>query len=426
MSSRPAPPIPGLATGAAARAVKWDYVEQPVRVSGPAAASSSPGQAAVHAAFDSYPTRLDQPYPPNQWRTDPAKKGEPLTATIFYPRPVAITRFVHYFDETPPTPAAWKDVEIQVSDDQLAWRSLQQLSNLPAHSPQVLGVDQPTTARFYRIVIKSLGDGVPAIVTNEIETWYGTTIGNVCAEREAVQSEPYAFRVRVSSLDTPLHGARLLVRAVEGTLLASPEFIVPETQSGGAAEVAVELVPLSDGPLPLTLELRVGPTLIDQRPFTLAVKPKLEFRDIAPTGATVAAIGDPVRLQGVVVNNGRQVANAVKVQWLDQAATLGQLAPGQTVSFELTSQARAGYHEGELSATADGQTRTQRRRAVVSPQNGDLEQIVGQTHIRYTTASDALRWTVRLPDSEAPVNGDWRLLADGHPCPLRIVQQEEW
>ena len=190
VSSRPAPPIPGLAVGPPFRAVKWDYVDQPVHVSGPVNAVSPLGQASVHAAFDSYPTRLDQPYPPNQWRTDPAKKGEPLYVTIFYPRPVAITRFVHYFDETPPTPAAWKDVEIQVSDDQLAWRPLQQLCNLPPQSPQVLGIDQPTTARFYRIEIKSLGDGVPALVTNEIETWYGTTVGNVMTEGDAVQSEP--------------------------------------------------------------------------------------------------------------------------------------------------------------------------------------------------------------------------------------------
>ena len=179
VSSRPAPPIPGLAAGPPCRAVKWDYVGQPVNVSGPVNAISPLGQAAVRAAFDSYPTRLDQPYPPNQWRTDPAKRGEPLSVTIFYPRPVAVTRFVHYFDETPPVPAAWQDVEIQVSDDQLAWRSLQQLSNMPPQSPQVLGIDQPTTARFYRIEIKSLGEGVPALITNEIETWHGTTIGNV-------------------------------------------------------------------------------------------------------------------------------------------------------------------------------------------------------------------------------------------------------
>ena len=111
---------------------------------GPTGAVGLPGQSVVRAAFDGYPTRLDQPYPPNQWRTDPAKKGEPLSVTIFYPQPVAVTRFIHYLDETPPSPAAWKDVEIQVSDDLMQWRTLQQLHDLPAQSPQILGIDQPT------------------------------------------------------------------------------------------------------------------------------------------------------------------------------------------------------------------------------------------------------------------------------------------
>ena len=180
---------------------------------------------------------------------------------------------------------------------------------------------------------------------------------------------------------------------------------MPESPSGDGAEVAVELTPLLDGPLPLTLELRVGDVLIDQRPFVLAVTPKLAFQSISLPGATVAALGESVRLQGVVVNNGRHAAKAVKVQWLDQAAALGELAPGQASPFELTSQVRAGYQEGVLSATADGQTRTQRRRAVLSPQGDDLEQTVRGVHIRYTAADPQVRWTARLPEPETSVNG---------------------
>ncbi|MHB8952678.1 MAG: LamG-like jellyroll fold domain-containing protein [Pirellulaceae bacterium] len=423
-SSHPTPPIPGLAAPPPLRAVKWDYVEQPVHASAPVAAAGLPGQAAVHAAFDSYPTQLDQPYPPNQWRTDPAKKGEPLAVTVVYPRPVAITRFVHYFDETPPMPAAWKDVEIQVSDDQLVWRSVQQLCNLPPQSPQVLGLDQPTTARFYRIEIQSLADGVPALLTNEIETWHGTTIGNVVCEGEAIQSEPYALRVRIASPDTPLQDAHLIVRAAEGTFLASPEFAVPESSAGSGAEVALDLIPLIDGPLTMTLELRAGNVLIDQRPLVLAVKPKLALQDISLPGATLAAVGDPMRLQGLVINNGRQVANAVQVRWLDQQVALGQLAPGQTSSFDLTSQARAGYQEGILAVTADEHTRTQWRRAVVSAEPDALERTVGGVHFRYTAVDQQVRWTAHLAETEAPLSGAWLLLADGRPCTLSIVHQE--
>ena len=263
VSSLPAPAIPGLGTAAPVQAVKWDYVEHPVQVSGPELAPGLPGQSTVRAAFDGYPTRLDQPYPPNQWRTDPTKNGEPLRVTISYPQPVAVTRFVHYFDETPPAAAGWKDVEIQVSDDLVQWRPLQQLRELPTQSPQFLGIDQPTLARFYRIDIKSLAAGTPAIVTNEIETWYGATIGNVLVEGEAIQSEPYSLGVRLSSPDSPLNGARLAIRADSGVIAENPEITTPDVVTSSGTTAAVKLTPLKEGPLSLTLELRVG-NLLDR------------------------------------------------------------------------------------------------------------------------------------------------------------------
>ena len=72
-----------------------------------------------------------------------------------------------------------------------------------------MGIDSPGVSRFYRIKINSLADGVQATATNELETWYGSTLGNVKSTSDAVQSEPHSFQVRVVSPDALIQGGRV-------------------------------------------------------------------------------------------------------------------------------------------------------------------------------------------------------------------------
>lgn len=421
VTSLPAPPTPGLPASPTLRSVKWDYAEHPVQASGTLWAVGMPGQSLAQAAFDGYPSLVTQPYPHNQWRTDPAKRGERLFVTISYPQPVAVTRFVHYFDESPPTPAAWRDLDIQVSDDLLEWRTIQQLRDAPALSPQVLGIDRPVVAQFYRIEIKTLAANCPAIVTNEIETWYGATIGNVATEGAAIQAEPCTLKVRVSSLDGPLHDARLVVRTTDGAPISESEAVVPDPAHGGVATATVTVTPRTAGYVPLTLELHLHDALIDERPFVLDVTPKLTLLNVAPAGASIVAQGDRVTLTGVVANQGQQIARNAQLRWCDQSADLGTIEPGKNVPFELTQWADAGYHEGLVVATADDLVRTELRRAVLAPGEPAWVDVFGNGRVQYTIASPAIAWTASVTGNDKPMRGRWHLLADDQPCPLVAV-----
>ena len=157
---------------------------------------------------------------------------------IDYRRPVAVTRFVHYFN-TFRTPCAWRDVDIYSSTDKETWALKQSFANLPIDAPQVLGIDAPSPARFYKIVVKSLADGATHIETHEIETYYGATIGNVSCDAHRFSPSCVKINVRVVSPDAPLKGAK--VRMVSENLgirdleAALPDDLESRRERGGVA-----------------------------------------------------------------------------------------------------------------------------------------------------------------------------------------------
>ena len=162
------PPQNPCGLGRAARE-KWDYYYYPPRIGG-TGGTGWPSNA--RQAFDGYPTDISQPYRRNYWRSE-LKADQPAEVTIAYPKPVEVTQYVHYFIE----PAAWKQADVLTSADGETWEPLQGFAGLPPENPQVLRIDRPRDARFYRIVVRSLHGGAQEVMAHEIETYYGVGEG---------------------------------------------------------------------------------------------------------------------------------------------------------------------------------------------------------------------------------------------------------
>jgi hypothetical protein len=414
-SSKPIASPPGFSPAPPARCVKWDYMADPPGIS---ATEASPSLGRY--AFDGYPTRLSQPYASTYWRSPPVTPEKPASVVIDYKRPVAATRFVHYF-ERGRTPAAWKDVEVLSSDDLEQWTPRATLRDLPPDCPQVIALDRPRTARFYKLVVKRLSAGAAAVATHEMETYFGTTIGNITiggatdTGGSPIQSEPCELRVCVASPDVALSGAVLRLVVASGSVEGRHETSLPAVPRGGAAIAAFALTPLETGPIPAIVELHAGGHLIDRRPYTLRVRPKLVFKDVSPAEAVIAQSGQRVTASGQVANAGRQPAVGVKVHWMDRTIALGDLEPGKAKSFGIESTARPGFATGELTATAGGNARTIVRRSVLCPQPGPSVPIAAGRS-QWTPSEDGLRAAFRVEGLEKPVGAVLRLLATGKPC----------
>jgi len=394
---------------------KWDYWNHPVWVYSP---GSSGWPHGVRWAFDGYPTSLSQPYVRNFWQQGAPTPEHPAEVTVNYRRPVAVTRYVHYFDRFR-VPRAWRDVDVLTSDDMEHWALHQSFRDLPPDCPQVLGLDEPLQARYYRIAVKALAEGAPAISSHEIETYYGTTLGNAAANHSApVQGEPVTLRVRVVSPDAPLPDTTVRVIAPRGSFRNAPVASLPAVPPGGSGEAASRLVPLTCGEITTRLELRAGDTLIDSRPYVLRVHPKLAFEGVSPAGATVAQAGERVTVNGAVRNAGCRPARAVTVAWLGESASLGTLAPGQSKDFALTRQVAPGYAEGSLVASAQGGVRTALRRGVICQAREAFTTLVPGLSATWAARDGGLRLSARLGEPRTSLGATLRLLVGDKVCPL--------
>ncbi len=355
--------VPGLGDVPPVRCEKWDYSEYPVETKG-----TGPGGwvFGTEPAFDTFPASVTQPTIRVYWNCDAPTADKPAYVTIDYKRPVAVTRYIHYFDRVNDW-KAWKDVDILSSADGENWTPLQSIT-LQRDFPQVIGIDKPAPARYYKIVIKSMIENVPKLYTYEIETYYGATVGNVTQDPPiAVQSEPCKLAVRVVSPDAPISGATLRIISPDGSLGGPQEFKVPDIPRGGSAVVPVSTKPLFPGDTPIFIELHVGKFLIDKRPYTIRAKPKLAFEQLTPNASIVANAGDAVKCEGRVTNQGTTSAPGASVSWLGKTAKLGDLAPGKSASFSIDAAAKPGYDEGMLEARSSGVTKTAIRRGVICP-----------------------------------------------------------
>ena len=400
---------------------KWDYITHPVGVSCP---DSSGWPYGVRWAFDSYPRDLSQPYVRNFWGQAAPSREKPAEVTINYKRPVAVTRYVHYFDRFR-TPRAWRDVDMLTSDDMEHWTLRQSFADLPPDCPQILGFDAPVAARYYRIVVKSLAAGAPDIRSHEIETDYGATLGNVTTVPSTpVQGEAVDVRVHVVSPDAPLPGGTIKLVAPRGSLKGQSVASVTAIAKAGSAEASFRLTPLTCGEVQMRLELQSGGKTIDRRPVVLRVRPKLAFEGIAPAGAVVARSGETVTLSGTVRNAGSTPAEGVAITWSGASTDLGTLAPGQSAPFRLSAKAAAGYAEGELLATAQGAVRTSLRRAVICQAGKRFTSTGPGVATTWTAADGAVRFSTKIPAVSAPLTGMLRLFVGDHLCPLLPVGGE--
>jgi hypothetical protein len=411
--STPVPQIAGLGPAPAARCVKWDYYHNPVGVTA-TELSASPARC----AFDGYPTGMTQPYAGTLWRSAAPTPNSPAYAVIDYKRPVAVTRLVHYF-ERGRTPAPWKDVEVFTSDDLDLWHPLASFTSLPPDCPQVIPIDRPRTARFYKLVVRAMGSGAGGVAAHEIETYYGATIGSVdVATKPVLQSEPCRLSVRVVSPDSTIQGASLRLVLPEKSVRGVPIASLPLVPQSGQAVGSFEITPLYAGAVPAVIELHAGGHLIDRRPFTLRVQPKLVFADLSPAGAVIAEPGQSLTIKGTVANAGRQPAAGVYVGWLGQTTALGDMAPGAARAFEITVPARPGYAEGELTARAESSVQTAIRRGVICSTARDRAARVKSGRSEWSVQGHNLRVAFQAIGLPSPVMGTLQLMAGGKPVPL--------
>jgi len=364
VSSMPVLAVPGLGPVAPVQCVKWVYYDHPVVTKG----SGDGGWVfGTEPAFDGYPASVKQPSIRVYWNCEAPTAEKPVHVIVDYKRPVAVTRYVHYYDRVE-TWKPWKDVDIYSSVDGENWALRQSITRLKRDFPQVLGIDKPVLARYYKIVVKSLLENVPKLHTYEIETYYGATVGNVTeSSPTGIQGEPYNLRVRVVSPDAPVKGAVLRIVSAKGSLSGAQTVKVPDIARGGGVQTAARVIPLQPGDTPIFIELRVGKFLIDKRPYTIRARPKLAISDLTPSGAVVAKAGEIVKLRGRVTNQGSTPAAGVKVSWMGKSVALGNLAPGGSREFSLDAAAPSGYSEGLVEVSSNGLARTALRRAVICP-----------------------------------------------------------
>ncbi|HEX2748253.1 MAG TPA: hypothetical protein VHM91_09675, partial [Verrucomicrobiales bacterium] len=362
-SSAPASLGPGFRSSPPVQAVKWDYQVHPVETRGTGDKGLVFGTA---PAFDTYPASVSQPPVRVYWNCPAPLPDKPAEVIIDYHRPVPATRFVHYYDRTGKR-SSWKTATLSSSTDGKEWVPRQVFPALEPDYPQILAIDQPQAARFYRIQVSAMTDNVEKLHTDEIETWYGTTLGGITAPVAAVQSEPVDVRVRVLSPDTPLEGGSLRLRGPAGGIEPPMEVQVPSIPAGGAAEVTVKVNPLQAGEIPLTVELHATGFTIDVRPWTLRARPKFVLKTATPSAAVITETGRRITVSGAITNEGSTPATGVKVTWLGCEGDAGNLTPGQSAPFSLTATAVPGYHEGLLTATASGGARSIIRRGVICP-----------------------------------------------------------
>ena len=323
----PVPRIAGLAPPAPIRNVKWDYYHYPPRISG---TGSPTWPSNARQAFDGYPSDLSQPYLRNFWVSD-LTPTEPAEVTINYRRPVAVTRFTHYYID----PAAWREAEVLTSIDGEQWTPLQKWENLPPECPQVLGVDEPRAAKYYRIIVRQLAQGASKVMTHEIQTCYGATITPVTQATPVIQSEPTELRVRVVNPDAEIDRAMIRLVAPPDALGGAREATLPSLVRGTSGDVILSVTPLTGGPIPIVTELWVDGIKIDECPWTLHVQPKLVFQGVEPAGASVVESGQLARLTGILANAGATPAENVRVSWLGVSRDAGTLLPGETRPFAI-------------------------------------------------------------------------------------------
>jgi hypothetical protein len=361
---------------------------------------------------------MSQPYASTCWRSHAVAPDKPAYVVIDYKRPVAVTRFVHYF-ERGRVPAAWKHLEVFASDDLEQWKLLSAFADLPPDCPQVIPLDQPRTARFYKLVVRSMASGAAGVAAHEIETHYGATIGGVSvASGPVLQSEPCRLVVPIASPDSAIQGAVLRFVFPEGSVQGNREAALPILPQGGKAAGEFVMTPLGAGPIPALIELHADGHRIDRRPYTLHVQPKLVFKEISPAGAVIAEPGKSLTVTGTVVNAGRQPATGVKMHWLDQSVGLGDMAPDAVRAFRVSAKAHAGYAAGDLTASAEGSTRTTIRRAVIGPQPGSLSMPGKAVRSEWIPKGDDLRVAFHAVGLQSPVMGTLRLIGSGKPIPL--------
>ena len=392
VSSMPAPKVPGLDQISPVRAMRWDYNLQPPQVSGSGIEGQGP---TARYAFDGYPSRLDQPYVSTVWRT-PLTPGKPAEVTINYLRPVAVTRFVHYFIN----PVAWKSVEVQQSLDGENWLSLEKFDNLAPELPQVLAIDNPKLAKFYRIVVKSQHGGIAQVASHEVETWYGATVGSVSLDGTVIeQGRPAPLKVRVVNPDAPIAGAKVKIVAAANALAEAPsgtiETDLPKVEQGGASEATINVTPQKPGAIPVSVELWIGNQKIDARPATLHVVPALTFSNLK--GAVAAAEGTGVSATGTLNNTTGRVLKGIQVSWLGQSAPLPDLEPGKSVNFELRAQAKPGLERAELKAIAEGIPESAALAPVLCVKGEPWSTQAGAIKATWTPADGAVRLQAQAP-----------------------------
>lgn len=397
-----AEPFSFLRSPEEAKCMKWDYYYHPVKIT----ATGSPGWPdAARWAFDGYPSSVKQPLARNCWRQERPSADKPAWVIVDYGRPVSVARYTHYYERFR-KPSSWKEIDIFTSDDGENWTKLQEYKDLQPDYPQIIGIDNPRAARYYKIAVKHLGDSAADIRSHEIETYSGAILGNASfTSAHQVQSEPGQFVVRVASTDKPLNNAKLVITALKESLLGEMELSVPQVLSGKAKDIVFQITPLLPGQIPVEVRLLSDGKMVDSCVYTLRIEPKLTLTITSPTSSIVVQPGDKVDLVGDVVNKGATAADEVQVSWMGIDKNIGTLAPGQSAHFSISAKAKTGYGSGEIVATASGSARTVLRRGVICKSKDSIASNVGNVSSQWTVKDDSIKMTLSDPQTKSPICG---------------------
>ncbi len=214
--------------------------------------------------------------------------------------------------------------------------------------------------------------------------------------------------MRVVSPDTALAGASLKLIAPKGSFEGKLDAAVPRIAKGGSSVGTFRLTSLIDGPIPVIIELHAGGFLIDKRPYTIRVSPKLILTATKHSPVS-QSVGSAIVWEGNLTNGGASTARSVTVSWMGRKVSLGDVAPGKSVAVKLKSVAKPGYAEGQIVAKDSGLGKTVLRAPVVC---ATTDSPYAQS-FRFKPAKDHVSFSAKAAGVAVPLTGVLRVFESG-------------
>jgi len=165
-----------------AAAVRWSYIDSPVKITESPAGPSPVLGLCAQSAFDGYGAQGARPAAVRAWHQATLPKADsPISCEIDYGKPVSVSAFVHYFftpeccDLRPRSTgsSAFAKVRISAKGEDGSWTQVALLDDIPDACPQVLEVKSAAAARVWKIEVLAMSPAAQVFYTYEVETYTG-------------------------------------------------------------------------------------------------------------------------------------------------------------------------------------------------------------------------------------------------------------